>query len=295
MKRRLILIVLLLILAELVARVYIATQPAGLYIAFDIVPQGLVRESQQSPHVWDDRGFWVDGRETIPRSEARHSLYMVGTSIFFGQFVPASETIASHLQRRLPAYRVVNLGAHGQPAISMFHQVKTLPLRPGDVVVMEGLTMDAYSVYNLQAQAQGRCAGLAIVQLLCQPRPYDAMNNGAALETLFALRSTRDYTRSHGATFLYVIVPYFYSVNPQTQRERTIDAQSAGNITAVYRSAWTAIYNQLAGESGVLDLSRALDGGRAAGRDYFFDIWHFDASGNEIVAQALYAALFGPF
>lgn len=282
----------LVLLSDLAARLYLGTIPSRMYIALDGISSEALSEQAVLQGVWDERGFWFVERETLPHVQAAHTLYMVGSSITQGQFVRNSETIASYLQQRLKSYRVVNLGAPAQTSASMLRQIRNLPLRPHDVVVMEGVSNDAGLVFfNQEAQAL-KCAPFAIVRFLCLPRPDDLRNQGTALDLQRLVLLGREGVEGRGATFLYVIVPYFYSVEPVAQRERTIKAQYAPVFESVYRSAWQQLYAAVVSERNVLDLSRTLDERRAAGQAFFRDIGHFDAAGNALVARAIYAALF---
>lgn len=294
MRKIIALLFLFFILVELTLRLYTATKPRELYTAYEAIDPTAFYDTKQVTPTWEPEGFWTVASASTPNPAARH-VYLLGTSVMLGVYNRPSETIPAALRPLLPSYQVLNLGAGGQLSTSMYRQAKTLPLAPGDVVVMESITQDAFSVYEVQAKNAGRCAALAIAQFLCQPRVDQAMSAGFAQETLFAVRSTRAYAQAHGAGFLYVIAPYFYSVPPQTRREKQIDGSSDAGITAVYRNAWTAMHDRLIAESDVLDLSHALDSGRLAGRDFYFDIWHFNAQANTIVARAIYAALFGAF
>lgn len=286
---------LLLILAELAARLYLVSLPESIYVVYDAFSSDILKEQRALASTWDNRGFWLSLRDTYPVISAPHHVYMVGSSITQGHYVHSTQTIASFIQARLHSYQVVNYGAAGQVAVGVYRQAQTLPLQPGDIVLMESITMDAYSAYNIQTESAGRCASLALIQLLCQPHIDEAMNKGLAVETLFAVRQTRAYIQAHGARFLYVITPYFYSLPPLTARDKQIDSFTWPDARNIYQDAYLVIYAYLRQEPDTLDLSRALDADRAAGRDYYFDMWHFDASGNEIVARVIYAALFGPF
>jgi hypothetical protein len=290
-KRRLFLALVVLassfIVAELAARVYLSRIPERLYIDLEGVPI-----TGQVDTTWDDRGFYQSQRETLPHVEASQTLYMVGTSITQGEFARSSETIASYLQRRLRTYRVVNLGAPAQSSAGMRRQIKSLAVRRGDIVVMEGVSMDAESVFFSQEAQALKCAPLAIVRYLCLPRPNEYLNERSTHETLNNMRLARASVESRGAAFLYVIVPYFYSVEATADRERTIQAQYAPVVEGVYRSAWQRLYAAVVSEPCVLDLSRILDERRAAGKRFYRDIWHFDEAGDAIVARVIYDMLF---
>lgn len=291
-KFALFILVLLFLLAELAARVYFATLPTSMYVAFDAISPDARAERSTYVAAWDDRGFWAMRRDTYPTVTAPHTIYMLGSSVMAGQWVTSAETIPSHLQRRLRAYRVVNLAAWGQTGASLYRQAQTLPLRAGDIVVAESVSNDAMIPYGMQYNQAKRYAPLAIVQMLCQPRPDENMARGVAQETLFSVQRARAYTESHGATFLYVVMPYFYSVSPQTERDRRIDGQSVPVAVAIYKQSWSILHSALVGERDVLDLSGLLDGGRMAKRDYYFDVQHFDGAANAIVARAIYVRLF---
>lgn len=282
-----------LISCELAARVYYATLPGHFDVSPWVAPDALRAELMLST-VWDNRGFYGPVYPA-PAADNRPTLWVLGSSVMYGQFTLAGESVPDRLQAMLPGYRVVNLAVPGQLAVNMWRQAQTLPIHAGDVVLMESATMDAYSAYSIQANRATQCMGLAAVQFVCRPKPDAAMAAQIAADTLAAVRSTRDYVLAHHARFLYVITPYFYSVPPQTERERVIQAGFAQTSGWVYEATWPVIYGRLAGEPGVIDLSRLFDTYRRSGKDVFFDIQHFDAHGAQLVARAIYAALFGAF
>src|SRR5262249_24002077 len=151
--------------AELAVRLYFASQPQTNYIADDAISPQALQEQIERTSTWDDRGFWISPRDTLPHVIARHTVYMLGSSIMSGQFLRERETIPSALQVLLRAYRVVNMSAASQTSTNVYRLILTLPLHPGDIVVMEGISQDALSAFEIQNNRRAKCAPIALVQL----------------------------------------------------------------------------------------------------------------------------------
>lgn len=289
-----------LLVLELLARAYVTARSPANYADLSAIPTRAQDEEKALTWTWNERGYWrTDStepwihvndngeRRTVGQINALRTVWLIGSSVMQGVWVRDRDTIASYLQARLPHYRVVNMASPGQVAANMLRQVDDLALKPGDVVIEEGVSMDATGVINL-TRLRTSCAPFGLVQLVCQPRPDDVLNATVAEQTLAAVRRTRDKVTARGAVFRYVIMPYFYA-GPLTDRQQAIDAHTAPETVAIYRSAWLALYDRLTHEPYTLELSGAIDGGD------FVDLEHFGAPGNAAVARAVWEAVWRAF
>lgn len=71
--------------------------------------------------------------------DSKHTIYLLGSCVFFGYAVEDRETIAGYLQKRINTvysdWRVVNMGVWGAGIESVYKNLYDMKLRKGDIVV----------------------------------------------------------------------------------------------------------------------------------------------------------------
>lgn len=142
---------------------------------------------------FDERGFWrtdfngrwhtsTDGhRATLHQPQAGPALYIFGSSVVYGLFLPDGDTLPGALQRLTHHYRVVNMGAIPATLRQQFARLQTLDLHSGDVVLLYDDISDIAAVRDgvLSLEAWR----INYVMLTAQFREY-AQKRGARTYTL---------------------------------------------------------------------------------------------------------------
>lgn len=272
---------------------------------------------------WDDLGpldyqgrfINVRGGERVTAgqpSQFRHQVYMFGSSTVFGATNDDAGTLSSALQVLLPDYRVRNLGAAGNQAITMLAHLRKTNIRPGDIVLFFNGTIEGYDIYQdikaahrfdpcdfMDANARDVLTIRAICQLFDNAAIADMTTGQSAMfahivdQYLRSVAAARQYTEARGATFYSFIQPYFMSTAP-TQIEQALihwDLTYPG-----YSAIFDRLYPMLRTVAPrSLDFSHVLDASRESGVTVYSDPQHLNDTGNAIVARALYDAIWQQF
>lgn len=269
----------------------------------------------------DFRGKWYnhEGRERLTAGQpanGKHTLYIFGSSTTLNIEVPDEYTIASYLQRDIgAAYRVVNLGASGMDTTAMYLLLRSLTLQRGDMVVFyDGIT-DAGSSFRISSMMRenvltgqacnwlsGKLGGLGTVEMFCaltdralpdQPKPdVDRIQHdfNTALDNAYAL------CQSKGAAFYQFFQPTIWSKTPSVYERAILSNHNLTptGYTAFIAQSWPDLQSISAQFPGA-NLTHVLDGLRTAGIEVYLDYDHATERGNEVVARAMYAAIWQTF
>ncbi len=294
----------------------------------------LVKEEAAIPWVWDDRGYLLPGdfsgsyftfqggiRHTVnqPNGDVP-SLYLFGNSTLYDVAVPDALTIASQLQRLVPQFRVENYGMASATTAQMVIRLRTLVLRPGDLVVFYTGANDAQSVYNPAVNERlnnppypcatlwHRLSFLALVRLACTEvllgEPLRLQEPGYVESGLMRLATAyhdnlmeaRAITERQGATFLNVVQPYLWT--------KPLSIYEAGLIAMpevippgqerIFSLAYPVLL-RATGDVPHVDLTHSLDDLRRSGTEVYLDCCHVTEIADAVIAEALYQALFPLF
>jgi len=309
----------LLLSAEFGARVYLVEhpipQPADKhpvdYYAEEAAAMQTVRLGTDGFYhvVSDFHGHFInveDGRRrTVDQpADAPHTLYFFGASTGFDVDADDAHTIASQLQVRLGSTaRVENVSVTAATIFSELAYLKTLDVRPGDVIIFYGgvnesmgLAKAALAEYHKSAAGalqqdlcvpQSHYQSLALVELACRtPAPsllnsadfVDETASGFLARYDNALRASRQYAAEHGAQ-LYVVL------QPMARADNPLWAFTDSNYPGQAQGA--AIMYPLLQRRANVDLWHLLD----QDQDVFVDTTHMVGAGYTVVARAIYDAL----
>lgn len=271
MKRRLVVILIIvnmvLIPASLVLRAIgtppVAAPPLALFFTPDF--QAEYKASNKGWHLSDDLLYWVvndyhgryinfEGgyRRTIGQPERYTStLWLVGNSTLVSGQVADKDTIASYLQAMLPGTRVMNVGMGGAAIVHEFFRLRTLPIMPGDTVLLYDGVMDAENERFDLDQYRG------------------------------FIDQAHDYAVQHGAAFYHVLQPILCTVldsdwDRQNDRETELCRKVSAN--------WAQLE---ASETGA-NFTHLLDAARRTGLVVYVDAQHINEAGNKIVARTMF-------
>jgi hypothetical protein len=238
------------------------------------------------------------------------SLYLFGSSTTMNPEVPDGYTIASALQRLMPAYRVVNLGAVGQWSRLQLALLQSLPLQPGDTVIFyDGLADAAIGFRGDEARRDATLAGkacnglsglanLGLVQLYCElaDRATPLLDQHPPVGTVneFArnLQAAWVYCRAHGVAFYHFLQPLIWSreLSPYEQWQADNYRMLPRGEGAYIAEAWPgleAVTRRLPGGS----LYHAVDVLRSGGDEVYLDYDHMNERGNAVIALEIFNQL----
>jgi len=230
-----------------------------------------------------------------------------GSTIFCGE-VDDSQTVTSHLQRKLNQLdvniRVENYGQVVVDAVYSYHQMTSLPKerlpKRGDIVVFYVGVNDAGSsfiypnmidrwaaYYNNYSSLVGFIDDHSVIQSnLFSLAGRGRMTAGDRTdEFLQALRDTKFVSESLGATFIPILQPTIYTKLNKSKYEVSLFATYGTDLEV----ALAEIYPKLA--TKLLSLPNSSDA-----RDIFdqlqpspfFDWMHVDSRGNELIASFIF-------
>lgn len=231
-----------------------------------------------------------------------HTIYMFGASTLFGYYNTDGGTIASQLQRLIPTYRVVNEGLPGAGIVTTVGRLKTIHLKPGDIVIFYDGQMDLRSLaidinqrqFSLCRYLLENADSIALVHMACDNNAgssNDASLTAAAVEHyLHWIEVGHRYTAEAGATFYHVLEPVKVT-QPQTPHEWFVSTYDPAIATMqnVYDSFYGAVRR-----AGVIDVSQTLNTMRSQ-TDVYVDNYHITDKANAVVARAIYGAIWRTF
>lgn len=264
----------------------------------------------------DFHGRWFNRtgpeRYTVGQPEQyTNSIYLFGSSTTMNPEVPDGYTIASYLQRLLPAYRVVNLGAVGQWSKVQLALLQTLPLRPGDTVIFYDGLADAVIGFRGDAarrdttlggkvcNALSSLANLGLVQLYCElaDESTPPLDQHPPASVIVAYERNQRlallWCQTHDAAFYHFLQPLVWS-KELSPYERVL----ADNYRMLPRGEgayiaeiWPGLEMVTAYLPWSASLYHAVDGVRAGGVEVYVDYDHMTERGNEAVARAIFNQL----
>ena len=256
----------------------------------------------------NSRGFRT--REQEPKRAGEYRILMIGDSMIFGMGVPAEETISARLEQFSPALKIYDYSVTGYNTVqeSIVAATYVSDLRPDHVIL--GLfvandiipnffsSVDTEGNYTIQHQAvedlRSRLRNahslfyhsvlfrVIAADLLIPRWRYLISREEEIIEGTFrALSQIDSVARQFGITFSVVLL------YPRDAVEGGLVAfwsgsRAAGNAVADYLAAQHMEYLD------ILDVMTGIE----ARRQFFFQVdGHFNADGNEVVAQAIYERL----
>lgn len=264
----------------------------------------------------DFSGRWYnrtngERRTTGQPDHAASSIYLFGSSTAMNPEVPDGYTIASFLQRLMPAYRVVNLAAVGQWSRLQVLLLKTLPLKLGDIVIFYDGIADATIGFQgdtarRDATLPGKfcnwlsgLANLGVVQLYCEladrgtplldQHPPDSLGQEFEQAQLEALA----YCRERGVAFYHFLHPLIWSreLSPSEQGLSENYRMLPRGERAYIAEAWLMLEDVTRRVSWSVSLYHAVDDLRASGVEVYVDYDHMTERGNAVIARAIYDQL----
>ena len=254
---------------------------------------------------------------------ATANIYLFGGSTIYDSEVPDEHTIASYLQRKLVAagyagYRVVNFGVTSVSTQQQLERLAQTELVAGDTVVFYDGVNDVLQGV-LYGNAGDTIYGNDKSRPLRQKVLYRLSKRSVAMRYLLA-RANANYRIAHldervtltaaryrdnleraeslataqGASFVHFLQPTLYSLARRGEYENKL--LTFGFVPVQAEEAFVATYPELAKvahrrahEHGAeFDLTAIFDG---LEEPVYFDGWHINHRGNEVVAEHLFAAL----
>lgn len=235
----------------------------------------------------DFEGTWFNIRNhqrvtTDQPSAFKHTVHLFGGSTMYSAEVPDSETIASYLQRhvneRAPdTWRVENWGASTVTASQQVERLKTVAIKPGDIVIFYDGVNDALQgvfynnpngwivqsnrdhlknaglwsyVIRAQIALRDRSALGALLMPYMDsefpahvkdPARMNMLVNETTIRFNEALVEAVRYTESKGARFIHVLQPHLFTQTEWSDYEHTIMANPL-IIPAGIQESVTAAY-----------------------------------------------------
>jgi lysophospholipase L1-like esterase len=261
-------------------------------------------------------GEWINvvnhQRLTSGQPEAYdHTVYLFGGSTLFNVEVPDEQTVASKLQSLLSeaygeTYKVVNLGVIGASTSQQLAHLKTLSLEPGDVVVFFDGINDVVKNLSYQGSQLARILEKShlikyfIMPLFRRWLPGYQLNQTDIETTYYEnIKTACSMTQAAGADFLHFLQPNIYMDESPTIYEKTL-IESLENDYPGWKNSILQGYKQLASAQEKLsdeglpsyDWRFILtDHEDFDPHEIYLDDVHVNQIGNQIIAEALFAAI----
>lgn len=227
---------------------------------------------------------------------AKHTLWLFGSSTVFGTYLADRDTLASNLQRLTHAYRVVNMGMPAVGAAKELRLLRDTPILPGDVVMFYDGSQDMLSPYFGALNRIGEppvCHTFAwsiLVSAACSQHgtviPTPDLVRDAYTQYAAAIDEARAFARSRGTRWFHFLQPTIFSQPPRDD-ERPLLAGMA--------ESYALTQPLFAATPDTVDLTHALDGLRSSGAVVYRDVVHVSATANEVIARAIWRAVFRAF
>lgn len=252
----------------------------------------------------------VDGRRrTVGSPATGPRLLVFGGSTVLDAEVPDEYTIASQLQVLVgKRWRVENYGVSGASLAGNLAWLRTLDLRPADVVVTLSGVNNVGGIVDRGARwswlygvldaprfetARRRSWLVARLHAIANTPVYerDDAAVGKAVATYAAdLDAVAEVVRSAGARYVNFLQPHLWTTSDGalSAGERALTRSWGATFREVVSEGYGEMAQLVRGRSDTVDLRDAFDRKRGA---IFFDWHHVNEQGNEALADAIHAEL----
>ncbi len=242
----------------------------------------------------------ADGiRQTLPILNIKPTIYIFGSSTVFGLGVPDVDTLPSQLQQLIGFYKVINRGVSGYSVNQQTHLLLTTThLHPGDIVIFYDGSMDAYRDWAVAYEKlPGLCRSMmeslhhiALVNLLVGPCQNSIKSTSVPSSYEESIRSATEFSALHKAAFYHFIEPTPFT-RPLTQAERSERCGMYLSYHTNMPDVFIQTMTYLANRPHTINLLHKLD----LIPNLYIDCYHINENGNEIMANAIYDAIWPEF